>query len=42
MIESLFEFEQETLPPAVVLSTLALIALFAVGIAYRLLAIVAF
>ncbi|WP_281282414.1 hypothetical protein [Salinadaptatus halalkaliphilus] len=33
----LFEFEQDRIPPAVLLATGALIAIFALGIPYRLL-----
>lgn len=33
----LFEFEEERVPPAVLLATAALIALFAIGIPIRLL-----
>lgn len=36
MIDSLFEFEKEEIPLPVTLATAALIALFAVGIPYRL------
>lgn len=35
MIDSLFEFEEKTLPLPVVLATAALIAIFAIGIPYR-------
>ncbi|WP_256464800.1 hypothetical protein [Halosolutus gelatinilyticus] len=42
MIDRLFEFEEEKLPPAVVLATTALIAIFALGLAYRAIAFVAF
>lgn len=42
MIDRLFEFEQEMMPPAVVLATVALIAIFALGLAYRAIAFVAF
>lgn len=36
MIDSLFEFEEERLPLPVILATLALIAMFAIGIPYRI------
>lgn len=36
MLESMFEFEEKMLPPPVVLATIALIAIFALGIPYRL------
>ena len=42
MIDQLFEFEQEKMPAAVVLATTGLIAIFALGLAYRAIAFVAF
>ncbi|WP_255191369.1 hypothetical protein [Natronobeatus ordinarius] len=36
----LFEFEEEKMPPAVILATAILIAVFLLGIAYQLLLLV--
>ncbi|WP_436344362.1 hypothetical protein [Natronorubrum sp. FCH18a] len=36
MLESLFDFEEKTIPVPVVLATTALIAIFALGIPYRI------
>ena len=36
MLDSLFDFEEEILPLPVVLATVALIAIFALGIPYRI------
>ncbi|WP_284145170.1 hypothetical protein [Haloterrigena alkaliphila] len=35
MLESIFEFDEKMLPLPVVLATTALIAIFAIGIPYR-------
>lgn len=35
MLETIFEFDEKTLPLPVVLATVALIAIFAIGIPYR-------
>ncbi|EMA41745.1 hypothetical protein [Halobiforma nitratireducens] len=37
MIDKVFEFEEEKIPPAVLLATAALIAIFAIGIPFRVL-----
>jgi len=37
MIDALFEFEEEMMPLPVMLATAALIAIFALGIPYRIL-----
>ena len=37
MIDSLFHFEEDVIPLPVTLATVALIAIFAVGIPYRVL-----
>ncbi len=42
MIDQLFEFEQEIIPAPVILATVALIAIFALGIAYQAIVYVAF
>ncbi|WP_275040343.1 hypothetical protein [Natronococcus jeotgali] len=39
MLERVFEFETEKIPLPVILSTVGLIAIFAVGIAYRLVSV---
>lgn len=38
----IFSFEKEKMPPAVFLATAALIAIFALGLAYRVISFVAF
>ncbi|SDR07743.1 hypothetical protein SAMN04489842_2242 [Natronobacterium texcoconense] len=37
MIDKVFEFEEEKIPPVVVFAAVALIAIFALGIPYRIL-----
>jgi hypothetical protein len=42
MFDRVFEFEEQTMPLPVLLSAVGLIMLFVLGIAYRLVAFVAF
>lgn len=42
MLDQLFDFEQEIIPAPVILATLALIAIFALGIAYQAIVFLAF